>query len=277
MPRSESSAQLVAFGPDQLNRIRWLDTWRGLALLQMMMFHTAYDLSWLKWTHWHLNLNPWTSWRQLIVCQFCLIAGIALAQRPTVFKLDNPWPPGFARRIAAIAAAALAVSVISWMSFGTRWIQFGILHFFAVALLITMTLERWRIRKIPKFTAAYCWLSAGLIALTLGITLRHPYFNASPNYWLGFVTVKPPTEDYVPLFPWIGVLWIGYGLARSQLLKQKLHPDSSVGATALASSKPTSRGLKWVAWLGRHSLSIYLLHQPVILLLLLGLTWCCRV
>ena len=87
-------------------------------------------------------------------------------------------------------------------------------------------------------------------------------FNAIPLNILGWVTRNPFTEDYVPLFPWLGVVW--WGLAAGQWLLRR-HPQA------------LSRPLPWFAaipaWLGRWSLSWYMLHQPVLMGMLMAVGW----
>ena len=83
------------------------------------------------------------------------------------------------------------------------------------------------------------------------------FFNEKPLNWLGLVNTKPITEDYVPLVPWLGVLW--WGMAGMQWWLRR------------APSWQHGEGRLWraLAVLGRWSLSYYMLHQPV----LLGLLW----
>ena len=50
---------------------------------------------------------------------------------------------------------------------------------------------------------------AGMLALAAGLWLQSPRFDGPALSWLGFATRKPPTEDYVPLFPWLGVVALG--------------------------------------------------------------------
>ncbi|HJW12860.1 MAG TPA: heparan-alpha-glucosaminide N-acetyltransferase domain-containing protein, partial [Albitalea sp.] len=72
--------------------------------------------------------------------------------------------------------------------------------------------------------------------------------------WVGLVTHRPITEDYVPLLPWLGVMW--WGLAAGQwLLRQRRGWLSGA----------MSRVLHPLAVLGRWSLSFYMLHQPVLI------------
>ena len=97
------------------------------------------------------------------------------------------------------------------------------------------------------------WL-AGLVALVLPRLVQHPIFDPGWLNWTGLVTKKPITEDYVPVLPWLGVmLW---GLAAGQWLLAHRR-------TWLAGALPTpGRGL---ALLGRWSLTIYMLHQPLLI------------
>ena len=71
------------------------------------------------------------------------------------------------------------------------------------------------------------------------------------------MTAKPVTEDYVPLFPWTGVLLIGIA-AGHWLMRERFGPLAPLGRVPAA-----------LRWLGRHSLVVYLVHQP----LLIGLLW----
>ena len=93
--------------------------------------------------------------------------------------------------------------------------------------------------------------------IAAGVLWSHPLFDARPLSWIGFVTAKPATEDYVPLAPWAGVaalgIAVGHGLARS-------------GFRAVA---PFAAAPSWLRWLGRHSLFVYMVHQPI----LLGALW----
>jgi len=71
------------------------------------------------------------------------------------------------------------------------------------------------------------------------------------------MTFKPRTEDYVPLFPWIGVVLIGAGLAALWQRAQWRVPDR---LRALNERAP-----RWLLFLGTWALTVYLVHQPVLL------------
>jgi uncharacterized membrane protein len=87
-------------------------------------------------------------------------------------------------------------------------------------------------------------------------------FNSPLLNWLGWVSRLPITEDYVPVFPWLGLMW--WGAATGGWLMRQ---NSARLAATLQS------GLKPLALLGRHSLTYYMVHQPVLIGLVMGARW----
>ncbi len=157
-------------------------------------------------------------------------------------------PARFWRRIGVIAACALAVSVASWVVFPRTFIYFGILHGIAVASVLARPLvRRPRTRARHRLRRHRRRASAG----------RTRRSTPRPLSWIGFVTVKPATEDYVPLAPWAGFVFLGIALG---------HWLARDAFRALA---PIAAAPGWLRWLGRHSLAVYMVHQPI----LLGVLW----
>ena len=76
--------------------------------------------------------------------------------------------------------------------------------------------------------------------------------------WIGFISRKPFTEDYVPLLPWLGMMWWGVA-AGGWLLRER---PALVQGSIPGAARP-------LAWLGRWSLSWYMLHQPLLIGLML--------
>ena len=232
-----------------------LDALRGLAMLWMAAFHFSFDLN-----HFGL-LEPaqnfyrdpfWTWQRTAIVSLFLLCAGMGQA----LAREAGQSPERFWRRWAQVAGCALLVSVGSAFMFPRSWISFGVLHGIAVMLLLlrfAAPAGRWR------------WLAwpVGLLALLLPLWVQHPFFDSRWTGWVGLVTRKPVTEDFVPLLPWFGVmLW---GFAAASLARTPGRPGWMFGALP--------RALTPLAALGRWPLSFYMLHQPVLIgLVLLGKT-----
>jgi uncharacterized membrane protein len=133
--------------------------------------------------------------------------------------------------------------------FPRSWISFGVLHGIALMLIVTRSAARlgW-------------WLwPLGLLAIALPQFVQHPFFDTRWTNWVGLVTRKPVTEDFVPLLPWLGVmLW---GLAAGQwALRERRGWLAGAVPSALAP----------LAALGRWPLTFYMLHQPVLIGLLLA-------
>lgn len=225
-------------------RLVLIDALRGFAVAQMIVYHFIYDLAYFGWIDLVLTRDqPWVGWRTSIVTQFLLLVGAGLVLR-TSFK---PSAADFWKRWAQIAAAALLVSAGSWLVFGQRFIYFGILHFVAAALLIgrpLLLLKTWNIML-------------GAACVLLGLAYTNEFFNAPPATIVGFMTLKPPTEDYVPLFPWIGVVLIGAGLAARWQSAQWRIPEALIPLN--------ERAPRWLLFLGTWALTIYLVHQPILL------------
>lgn len=229
-------------------RIAALDALRGAAIVAMIAYHFAFDLSLFWVARFDFERDPfWLAARATIVTAFLLTAGISI----TLARLQRASPAKRWRRIAQIAACALAVSVASALAFPRTWIWFGVLHAIAVSSVLA-----WPLTRAPRLA-----LAAGIAVVVAGLSFSHPAFDTRALGWIGFATSKPPTEDYVPLFPWLGVLfigvWLGHGLARR----------------SFAPLAPLGKAPAILRWLGRHSLAVYMVHQPVMigtLALLLG-------
>ena len=237
----------VPHGPPQ--RFDRLDALRGAAIVWMVGFHFCFDLNHLGWLSPPQNFYHdvfWTAQRTCIVSLFLLCAGLGQA---VASEAGQPWGR-FVRRWAQIAACALAVSAGSVLMFPRSWISFGVLHAMAVMLPLSRALA-------PR--QRLLW-PLGAAALALPWLVQDAWFDSRWTNWLGLVTHKPVTEDYVPVLPWLGaMLW---GLALGRWLLARRRPWIS-GALPYA--------LQPLALLGRWPLTIYMLHQPILIGALMAL------
>jgi uncharacterized membrane protein len=228
-----------------------IDALRGFAVAQMIVYHFIYDLNYFGWVKLAMTrTQPWVGWRTAIVTQFLLLVGISLVLR-TAYK---PARSDFWRRWAQVAGAAVLVSAGTWLVFGPRYAWFGILHFVAAALLIArplVALGGWNV-------------ALGAAVLAVGLLYKDALFNATPLNIIGFTTVKPRTEDYVPLFPWFGVVLIGIALGT---LWQRFGFGIAPALQRLNHSPP-----RVLVLLGTWALTAYLAHQPI----LMGILWVIR-
>ncbi len=224
-------------------RLGGLDSLRGLAIAWMVFFHFSFDLNWFGYIHTDFYTNPLWLWQRVcIVSLFLCSAGLAQAVGDERRRSER----AFWKRWAQIFGAGLLVVGGSWLAFPRSFIYFGILQGVAAMLLVHHLLGRrlgaWVLVLAPLAIAApHLWTSA--------------FFNPPWWNWIGLITRKPITEDYVPLLPWLGVFWVGAGVG-ALLRRWQLRPLRAL---------PRVPGL---AQLGRWPLRIYLLHQPLLIALL---------
>ena len=228
-----------------------VDALRGLAMVWMAAFHFCFDLSHFGyWPQDFLGDPFWTTQRTLIVSLFLLCAGMGQA---VAWQRAIAWSR-FWRRWAQVAACALLVTAGSYLMFPRSFIYFGVLHGMALMLLIARLTAGWGAWLWPAGALALLspWLAAWLLQGPFADLA--PLFNSRALNWLGWVTRKPFTEDYVPILPWLGVMW--WGVAGGQRLMAR-------HAQWLA--RPLADVAAPLVVLGRYSLSFYMLHQPVML------------
>lgn len=207
----------------------------------MAAFHFSYDLNYFLFIHQDFHDSPlWTVQRSCIVSLFLLCAGAGQA----VAVHQQQSNSRFWRRWAQVAGCAMLVSLGSWLMFPRSFISFGVLHGIAVMLVIVRFTTPW---------GAWRW-PLGLVAIALPFFVQDAFFDSRWTNWIGLVTHKPFTEDFVPLLPWLGVMWWG-AAAADVLLRQPGNPLAA----------PLPGGLRPLALLGRWSLSFYMVHQPVLI------------
>lgn len=234
----------VASTPRRHHRIASVDALRGLAVCLMFVYHFAFDLRYYRVITADFEHDPfWLGFRALIVSTFMALVGVSLVLAD---RTGAP-PAHFWKRVGIIAGCALAATLGSWILFPRTYIYFGMLHAIAVASVLALPLVR-------RPRAA---LALGCAVIAAGLTLSHPAFDARALSWIGLVTAKPATEDYVPLAPWAGIVFVGIAVGRV-LARREFR-----GLAPLAAAPA------WLRWLGRHSLTIYMVHQPI----LLGALW----
>jgi len=213
----------------------------------MVAFHFAFDLNHFGFIRQDFYRDPFWTWqRTCIVSMFLFCAGFSQA----VALAQGQRGPRFWRRWAQIAACALVVTAGSWFVFPHSFITFGVLHGIAVMLVIV---------RLTAPAGRMLWL-LGLAAVLLPEFVRHPLFDGRALNWIGLVTHKPVTEDYVPLLPWLGVMW--WGMAAGQWVQARR--PAWLSGTVPGPARVLARTGRW-------SLAVYMVHQPLFFAILTGL------
>lgn len=221
-----------------------IDLARGFAILLMFIYHFSYDLDYFGFIQANFNNGEfWIYFRMLIVTLFLTLMGISLYLAS--YKGLNK--KRFKQRLILLIVYALLVTISSWVMFPNAMILFGILHFIAVASILGLVFVR---RGVIN-------LFLGIAIILIGQIVEFPIFNYLYLHWIGMMTQLPVTVDYVPIFPWFGIVLVGMYLG--QLISQR---PADTFLLRWKSQHPLS---KLMTLGGRHSLHIYMLHQPLFL------------
>jgi len=223
------------------HRYLHIDVLRGIAIVMMVVFHFTFDLNYFRYISVDFYHDPfWLHFRTLIVTLFLGLVGVSL-QLATRHGLNVR---RYSYRLAQLIGAAALVSVGSYLATPERMILFGVLHFIVIASLLGLLFRHLYWTNLL--------LGVGLIALD--VLFQHRWFDAPAWHWIGLMTHKPVTQDYVPLIPWFGVVLMGMFAGRA-IEKHQLLNATRQGGNML---------IRLLALGGRHGLLIYLIHQPLL-------------
>lgn len=246
-----------------MNRYRVLDGIRGITLCSMILYHAVWDLVYMFGRDWHWYYTDFAYvWQQSICWCFILLSGFCFSLGHHKLK-----------RGLMVFGAGTLVTVVTHLIMPAQRIRFGVLTMLGVSMLLLHLLEKviriLRIdvilQKIPAMVGVIG--SLGFFFLTKGINLRYLGFEGIRLFelpdslyqkgdfmtFLGFARTGFYSTDYFSLMPWFFLFLTGYFLYHFAKEKEWL-----TGLSALPSFG------KFFSFMGKHSLIIYMLHQPVI-------------
>ncbi|MBI3941768.1 MAG: DUF1624 domain-containing protein [Chloroflexi bacterium] len=245
--------------PSSPKRLWELDSLRGIAILMMVLYHLLFDLSSLGGYSIQVLSGFWLYFARATATLFILLMGVSLTiSYAKAKKSRNPGAailPKYLKRGGEILAWGIVITFVTYFFTRDSVIVFGILHFMGLATMLAypfLKLRAWNLVLGSSFIA-------------LGFYLKNLTFDFPWLVWLGLRPEHFHTLDYFPLFPWFGVVLIGVFLGNTfypySVRKLALPDLSHLPLPQLLSS------------LGRHSLFIYLIHQPILIgvLSLLGI------
>lgn len=237
------------------SRYAVLDAIRGFALVHMILYHTSWDLVYLFGFDW-----PWYRsytaylWQQSICWSFIFLAGFCQSLGRQRY-----------RRGWIVFSAGALISILTRLLMPQNQILFGVLTLIGSCLLIVTACEPL-LNRIPPLagfllnTVFFIWtknVPQGYLGLgkKFIISLPRSWYTHLYTAYLGFPPSNFHSTDYFPLIPWLFLFTAGYFSFRYWKQQNLLHL-----------LKPSF--IPPLEWLGRHSLIIYLLHQPLLYLLL---------
>jgi uncharacterized membrane protein len=233
-----------------------IDLTKGLAVMLMILYHVIYDLAWFSYLPSSMPHQwPWSFFPHLIITLFYFCSGINSAlqhQKNLSLKLKQ--------LIMRLFIPAMGISLITFFVFPGQWIFFGTLHclFFShLCLIILKHFHKATVSVLLFCSAVVMMLSLIVAFLPPTSALSHPFF--------------PPSVDFVPLLPWMMIPWLGYLFFISRSTLSPFPLCSALYSFLIAEHNSWSSSpaiiqtlLSFLAWLGRHSLMIYLSHQLIL-------------
>lgn len=236
--------------PQPNPRLWEIDALRGLSVILMVCFHFVWDLQFTGMAAVDVFSRPWQIFARGIGASFITLLGVSLALRASRGALT---PAYVLRRAGLLLGLGLLISLATYLFVGPGYVRFGILHLLGAATLLAAPLV-----GLPAWASAL----AGVLLIGAGALLNG---TAAPFPWLIWLGVQQQgvtMVDYYPLLPWAGFALLGVAAARA------LYPGGA-RRFPLPDLAPLP-GVGGLRYLGAHSLTIYLLHQPILLGLLLA-------
>lgn len=253
------------------HRYGLLDTLRGLTLISMIVYHATWDLVYLYgnsfrgmdgfiiFSRWYMYDEACYIWQQSICWTFILLSGFC-------------WSLGkrHLRRGLLVFGSGAVVSAVTMLFLWEDRVIFGVLTCIGTCMLLMIPLDKW-IRNwnpwaglsgsmflfiLTKNINRGCLGFEGLNLIEFSQGIRQVLYRGLLETFLGFTDPEFFSTDYFSLFPWIFLFLIGYFIYQI-MKKYKLLEQEQIQAVLQVRIPP-------VSFIGRHSLIIYMLHQPIL-------------
>ena len=231
-----------------------IDFLRGLAIIMMIVFHLLYDLTYFGGCNLNLHSGFWLYFGRATATIFIFLVGVSLtlsfSRARKIQTSGRKLYLKYIKRGLRIFSWGLLITLTTWVFLREGFVLFGILHLIGISVILAYPFLKLRSLN----------LLMGIFFISIGIYLNNVAFDFPWLLWLGLMPDRFYTIDCFPIFPWFGVVLIG------MFFGNLLYPDYTRKFNLCDPSNFNFIGL--FCFLGRHSLLIYLIHQPILIMLL---------
>ncbi|UCD14170.1 MAG: DUF1624 domain-containing protein [Thermoplasmatales archaeon] len=227
-----------------------IDLLRGIAVVMLIFFHFLYDLNFFDIYKLSLYSGYFLIYVYTGGALFLSLIGVSLTLSYARAKKNftkKQLQLKYLKRGLKIFGLGMIITLATRICLGEGFIVFGALHCIGASIILAYPFLRLRYQNFLL----------GIILILIGIVLKNFTFDFYWLIWLGFTPTQFYTVDYFPLLPWFGVVLIGAFIGNS------LYPKYKRRFALKDFSK--FRFIQLFCFLGRHSLIIYLLHQPILI------------
>ncbi len=236
-----------------LNERFWeVDSLRGLAIIMMIIYHFIFDLTFFGIFPFNINSGFLWVFARITALTFIFLMGVSLTLSSTRAEMSGEGIlfKKYLKRGLKIFSLGILITFATLIFIPQEFIIFGVLHFIGISIILAY----------PFLKRKSLNLFLGITIIIIGIYLGNFTFNFSWLVWLGFIPNTLQTVDYFPILPWFGVVLIGLffgGILYKNYSRHFKIPDLSKNYI-----------IKSFSFLGRNSLIIYLIHQPILIIVL---------
>jgi len=227
-----------------------IDSLRGIAVVMMIVFHMLYDLNYFNIYKLELYSGFFLWFFYPFAIVFLLLVGVSLTlsySKASKKLTKKQLQLKYIKRGLKIFGLGLIITLVTMIYLREGFIVFGVIHCIGISIILAYPFLKFRYQN----------LVLGIILVILGLILKNYTFDFYWFFWLGFIPSNFYTVDYFPLLPWFGVVLIGIFLGNSLYpnYKRRFHLKDLSGFIFI----------RFICFLGRNSLIIYFIHQPILI------------